>query len=339
MKPELPPLLCSDRAATANTCRLMSYLRSIYGRQSLSGTLVGDADYVRKVTGKAPAILSGDFMSYSPAAVKYAGSMPADDVETLIEQARQGHIITMLWHWHAPKDLINKMLKDDKGNEINALWYKGFYTHATTFDVEKALAHPDSGDYQLLVANIDAIAAQLKKFSDAGVPVLWRPLHEAEGKWFWWGAKGPKPFVELWRLMHDRLSSHHQLHNLIWVYTGSANPDWYPGDRYVDIIGTDAYPADVADPLSSIWEELQTRFAGQKLLALTEFGGVPDIAQTAKFGVWWVYFVSWGGDLGPMTMSDADLIRIYHDPRVLNFEDLPRGEWSRPPGTDIIAPR
>jgi mannan endo-1,4-beta-mannosidase len=45
--------------------------------------------------------------------------------------------------------------------------------------------------------------------------VLWRPLHEADGAWFWWGAKGPKIFKKMWRIMYDRLTNYHQLHNLL----------------------------------------------------------------------------------------------------------------------------
>ena len=98
--------------------------------------------------------------------------------------------------------------------------------------MQKALADPNSADYKLLLRDMDAIAVQLQKFSDAGVPVLWRPLHEAEGGWFWWGAKGPEPFKKLWRLMYDRFTNVHHLHNLIWVDCSGTNPDWYPGDAY-----------------------------------------------------------------------------------------------------------
>ena len=53
-----------------------------------------------------------------------------------------------------------------------------------------ALADPAGEDYALLLRDIDAIAVELQKFEDAGVPVIWRPLHEAQGGWFWWGAQG-----------------------------------------------------------------------------------------------------------------------------------------------------
>ena len=56
---------------------------------------------------------------------------------------------------------------------------------------------------------------------------------------------------------------------------------------------------------------------------MTEFGGVPDVAKMRRYGVYWAYFASWGGDLGPHKMTPADLIRIYHDPAVVTRAALP----------------
>ena len=166
---------------------------------------------------------------------------------------------------------------------------------------------------------MDAIAMQLKKVSDANIPVLWRPLHEAEGGWFWWGAKGPGPFKKLWRLMYQRLTEYHHLHHLIWVYTSAGNPDWYPGDTCVDIVGIDAYPRDIRDPQSALWDRLSGQFGGKKLLAVSEFGGVPDVGRMRRMGCWWSYFVSWTGDLGPRKMTPGDLRDIYGSADVINL--------------------
>ena len=64
------------------------------------------------------------------------------------------------------------------------------------------------------------------------VPVLWRPLHEANGRWFWWGAKGPEPLRKLWQMMFVNFTAKHRLNNLIWVFSPGAETDladWYPG--------------------------------------------------------------------------------------------------------------
>jgi len=132
------------------------------------------------------------------------------------------------------------------------------------------------------------------------------------------GRQGPKPFVQLWRLLFDRLTNVHHLHNLIWVFTVGSNPAWYPGDAYVDILGVDAYPGDHSDPLSNTWESLKSQFDGKKLLALSEFGGVPDIPRMRRFGVEWSYFVSWVGTIQPPGTPTKDLVRIYSDKSVHN---------------------
>jgi mannan endo-1,4-beta-mannosidase len=170
---------------------------------------------------------------------------------------------------------------------------------------------------------MDVIATQLQKFQDAHIPVLWRPLHEAEGGWFWWGAKGPEPFKKLWRLEYDRFTNYHHLNNLLWVYSSGTDPNWYPGDKYVDIVGIDAYPSDVTDPESSIWIKLVREYGGRKMLALTEFGGVPDISRMRALGVRWSYFYSWTGSLGAKGMPFDSLKKIYGSPGVLNADKLP----------------
>lgn len=200
------------------TKALMSYLVEGYGSNILSGQhTLEDAQWIKDHTGKYPAMLSTDMMDYSPSRVEHGAT--STEVDKAIQWAKEGGIVTFVWHWNAPKGL-----HDIPGKE----WYRGFYTEATTFDVQYALNHPESEEYQLIQRDIDAIAAQLKRLQDAHVPVLWRPLHEAEGRWFWWGAQGPDSAKQLYRIMYDRLTHYHHLNNLIWVWN-SESPEWYPG--------------------------------------------------------------------------------------------------------------
>ncbi len=307
-----------DAQATPLTRALMHELVTLYGKKTLTGVFSsGDADSVERITGQRPAILGADLMDYSPSRIAH-GAKPGREVENLIEEARKGAILSVMWHWNAPDALIDGTYTDPNGKTINAPWWRGFYTEATTFDVAKALADPGSKDGMLLLSDIDAIAEQLKKLSDADVPVLWRPLHEAEGGWFWWGAKGPEPFVQLWQLMHDRLTNVHHLHNLIWVFTGGPNPAWYPGDRYVDIVGTDAYPKDRRDPLTALWEDDQKTYGGRKLVALAEFVSVPDLEFMADSGVRFSYFMTWSHSFDPNYLTKDDLIKAYTSPEAAN---------------------
>ena len=324
---KVPATLC-DPQSSPSARALMAYLVEQYGERTLSGTIDGpDVDYVREVTGQLPAIVANDMMNLTTTSIRYSGVVPGE-TEHMVERARQGHIISYCWHWRPPTGVLDTMITRPDGTKQDARWYKSFYKHATTFDLDAVLAHPEGPDYALLMTDIDMVAGELRKFEDKDIPVLWRPLHESEGGWFWWGAKGPKPFIQLWRIVHDRLTRVHGLHNLIWVYTGTANSDWYPGDDVVDIIGIDEYPADVRDPLSAIWDDVQARFGSCKLITLSEFGGAPDLVRAHRFGVTWSYFASWNKDLGPRKMDKVELKRIYNDPRVINFNELPKDRWT-----------
>lgn len=311
-----------DPKATPEARALLAYLAGQYGRRTLTGQ-VGDDDerFVREVSGESSAVRAGDFMDYSPSR-RERGANPDRHTEKMIARAKAGAIVTMLWHWNAPAGLKDREETRPDGSKADLRWYRGFYTEASTFDVAKAMADPASEERRLLLRDIDAIAQELKKFDRAKVPVLWRPLHEADGGWFWWGAKGPEPFKRLWRLLHQRLTQTHGLHNLLWVLTVS-DPAWYPGDDTVDLIGVDAYPADPGDALTGQWDELIRRFDGRKMLALTEFGGVPDLERMHRLGVRWAYFVSWQGSLGPRKSGAEAVRRVYRSPVALNLDDLP----------------
>ena len=197
---------------SAATTELYSFLSKTYGKVILSGQYGGDVEFnrIKSVSGKTPLIRGFDLIEYSPSRVAHGAT--STETEKAIAWHAQNGIVTFAWHWNAPKDLI-----DQPGKE----WWRGFYTEATTFDVTKAMNNTASEEYTLIIRDIDAIAVQLKKLKDANVPVLWRPLHEAEGAWFWWGAKGPEPCKWLWKLVFDRLVNYHQLNNLIWVWTST----------------------------------------------------------------------------------------------------------------------
>ncbi len=315
----IPPATLSDARATPAARELMRLLVDQYGKGTMSGQFeVNDTDYITEKIGLTPAVFGGDLMDYSPSRLE-RGADSRNKSESYLERAKMGQIVTLTWHWNAPSHLTQF---DADGKEIENYWWGGFYTKNTTFDLKAAMDDPDSQDYQLLMRDIDAIAVQLKKFDAAGVPVLWRPLHEAEGGWFWWGAKGPEPLKKLWRVMYNRLTVQHDLHNLIWVYTAERDHDWYPGDDVVDIVGTDAYPTDSSDPLTERWEILNARYGGKKLLTLAEVGKVPDIAKMRRFGVKWSYFNSWTGPLGGKGIAVEKLKTLYSAPGVMNLGEL-----------------
>ena len=343
LRPFTPPTLLpvpsqlSDPQAGLNTQILMNYLVSQYGHKTLSGQQHQSsenlsfpvASYLSKSGGIVPAIRGSDFIEYSPTRLQY-GSNPRNESEQTIQWAKQtGGIPTMSWHWNAPANLVNTPCGGSCG-ENDWPWWRGFYTQGTTFNLPGALANPIGSDYQLILRDIDAIAVQLKKFQDAGVPVIWRPLHKAQGGWFWWGAHGPATFKQLWHVVHDRLTDYHGLHNLIWEFTSSAaegnHLDWYPGDDVVDMVGLDIYSTPT-DPMNGAWYDVLAHYNGRKMVALSETGTLPNADTMNKWGIEWSYFSPWNGTF-VNAMSAADLQALLNHDDVITLSELPILPWN-----------
>lgn len=315
--------------ASDHTVRLFQYLQSIYGSYTLSGQYASDKGVnspevkaLYQLTGKYPAIVGIDLMDYSPSRVERGAQTNATDYA--LEWARQGGILTLIWHWNAPKDLIDTDAQP---------WWDGYNTSATTFDLGAALNGNDPEGYRLLLRDIDAIAIQLKRLADADVPVLWRPLHEASGGWFWWGASGADNYKKLWKLMYSRLTNVHHLNNLIWVYNGQA-ANWYPGDEYVDIIAEDEYvdPFDYESLYNLFYKALLYTDA-KKMIGLAENGAVPDPDLLVQDNARWLFFITWSdrfvvnprsGRLSNQYNDRQHFIDVYNSDTILTLDELPQ---------------
>lgn len=335
------PTLVNENA-TAATKDLMAFLVSNYGERTISGqtefmdyndlankTGLRDFDKVVEITeGKSPAIVAFDLMDYSSSRIN-CGAEPGTLSEDMInEHNTKNVILSPLWHWNAPTKLIDTTCTGSG----NTAWYSGFYSTGTTFNLQTALADTNSADYQALISDMDDIAAELKKFADADIPLLWRPLHEAEGGWFWWGASDAASLKALWVIMYERFTDVHQLNNLVWVYThaGELSNEWYPGDAYVDIVGYDGYDGKNTDnPFKTQFSTLKDRFDGKKLVALTETGTIPNIELMQQQNSWWAYFVTWSSefstDYGPNNADAAKAKASYEFTGILNLDDVPGG--------------
>ncbi len=307
----IPKTLVNPKASPAAKS-LMSYLVDNYGHKILSGQQdYSNIDWLQTHLGKKPAVVGFDLMDYSPSRVEYGAA--TTETEKAIDWDQQGGIVAFVWHWNAPKDLINQPGKE---------WWRGFYTDSTTFDLQYALSHPDSEEYRLLIRDIDAIATQLEKLQDANIPVLFRPLHEAEGEWFWWGAKGATPCKELYRLLYDRLTNEHQLNNLIWVWN-SVSPEWYPGDDVVDIVSYDSYPSggDYNVQVGK-YDQLLSLVKDRKLIAMTENGAIPDPDLLPIYHADWSWFSTWSAH-DEKTNSLDHLKKVYNHDYVVTLDELP----------------
>ncbi|MBN2312775.1 MAG: hypothetical protein JXM79_02530 [Sedimentisphaerales bacterium] len=140
----------------------------------------------------------------------------------------------------------------------------------------KDIITPGRPGYDVWMRQLDLIAHGLQELEDEGVVVLFRPFHEMNGKWFWWGSSNaPEDFVALWRNMLDLMTTTKGLDNLLWVYSPGASSghylDFYPGDSYVDMVSLDSYSRTLPEIQDRGYKEL---IALEKPFGLTEFG--PD---------------------------------------------------------------
>lgn len=301
-----------NRNATANTKKLYSFLKDSYGKyvitgQQCDGGINGNEfKAIKNLTGDYPALLGLDMMDYTPSRTALGASSSA--VEKAIEFANKGGIVTFCWHWNAPTEYLNSTANSSDG------WWGGFYTQSSKFDIAKVMNGQDAKGKKLLDRDIKEIAKQLKRLEKAGVPVIWRPLHEGSGGWFWWGAKGSDAYKKLWKYLYKELTNTYGCNNLIWVYNGQS-ADWYPGDEYVDIVGEDIYPGNhVYDPQVSRFKQAINYGSKTKITALTENGCIFDIDSAVSINALWSWFMTWGGEF---TVNGSNYSEKYTEKSVI----------------------
>lgn len=317
-----------NKNSTANTKKLYSFLKDSYGKyvitgQQCDGGINGNEfKAIKNLTGDYPALLGLDMMDYTPSRTEFGASSSA--VEKAIEFANKGGIVTFCWHWNAPTEYLNSTANSPDG------WWGGFYTKSSKFDIAKVMNGQDAKGKKLLDRDIKEIAKQLKRLEKAGVPVIWRPLHEASGGWFWWGAKGSDAYKKLWKYLYNELTNTYGCNNLIWVYNGQS-ADWYPGDEYVDIVGEDIYPGNhVYDPQVSRFKQAINYGSKTKITALTENGCIFDIDSAVSINALWCWFMTWGGEFAVNGSNYSEnyteksvIKKMYSSKYALTLDDLP----------------
>ncbi len=319
-----------NKGANTKTKNTMKYLVSNFGKNTISGQYASiganiEPELIYKTTGKYPAIRLSDFIGYTSASVTNV-----NETEESIKWASQGGLVSYVWHWEAPM------------NEAS------YYSDQTTFDLSKAVSKTniallpiediekmyDKGEVSKecveIIKDIDIISQQLKILQDNDVTVLWRPLHEAGGEWFWWGRSGKDAYKWLWKLLYERQTYYHKLNNLIWVWN-AQNADWYVGDDLCDIISADIYASGNAgaSQVNTYLELL--KISKNKLLAISECDTPPDIDNMLRDKAVWSYFGIWSGNyiIGPdnnlsevYTTKDR-LISMYNHKNVITRDELP----------------
>lgn len=358
----------TDSNATSETKALMKYLKSVYGNHILSGQqeiygggMNGDGnmekefDWLLENTGKLPAIRGFDMMNYNPLYGWEDGT-----TERLIDWVtKKGGIATVCWHINVPIDFKNYTLGDEV--DWKDCTYKNYQSSNGTFDTSKAVVE-GTKEYEYFMAAVDDLAEQLLLCQEAGVPIIFRPLHEAQGNegnygdgtaWFWWGDRGAEVYKELWKLLYTTLTEKYELHNLIWEfnsYNYANSPTWYPGDDYVDIVAYDKYNVENnrddglssgpnVSAISRIFNYLYNLVDGGKMLAISECDTVPTVENMTVEDAGWLYFCPWYGDyLMSERYQDPEILsEIYNSDYCITLDELPENLYSNSSAEETTA--
>ena len=333
---------------TESAQKLYNFLLENFGKHVISGVMTDrpfendgkytpqdfstqtELKYIHDASGKNVVLVGFDFMHSSgknSEELWFQGYTHAS-LEMAKAVWKAGGIPQFNWHWKDPMHEVEAFYTKSSGN-----------TPYTEFSITKAYDEStgkwktESDEYKAIMRDMEMVADSLLTLQKEGVAVLWRPLHEASGKWFWWGTDGAKPCVALYKLMFDLFVNKKGLHNLIWVWTTDEATDaldWYPGDEYVDVVGRDYYYYPRESNHSSLvgsFETVKEMFGGRKIVTLSENGSVPYPDEMKADGANWSWFMPWYGDYAMESWANDNNKEswktVMNNEYTLTLEDMP----------------
>lgn len=347
---ETPPVIdlaevdaqLTNSQASAAACRVYDFLRDNAGKRILSGVQSGGTannndrmEEVFRMTGQHPALAGYDyiFLQYSPTPSSWSWRVNYGDISAPKEQWKAGGLVSFMWHWNVPTS--EGAWTSGQSNNFEGY---NFYSNSTSFSITRALTS-GTWENEFLLKDIEKVAGYLQLLQQEGIPVLWRPLHEAAGNynlygnngaWFWWGREGAEPCKQLWKLLRDKLEGEYGLDNLIWVWTLDATPgaegdyaSWYPGNDLVDIVGVDIYADDTEAKARQHNAAVQLS-GGHKLVTVSECGNIPDPAKCFADGERWNWFLTWSLDTKDYPLNTETYWKqLMASDRVITREKMP----------------
>jgi mannan endo-1,4-beta-mannosidase len=296
---------------------------------------------VKSVTGSHPAVIGVDlsgFSGRSEDAEKAKETLKKNVVDTY----NRGGVTTVAWHFSNPVS---------KGGFY---WVDSLSLPAVKYIIPGGEEHQQ---YKDILKGVGAWANSLKGNGGKLVPLIFRPYHEFDGGWFWWGAPHctKEEFVSLWRFTVSYLRDSLNVHNFIYAFSPdnkfNSEAEFlnrYPGDEWVDMVGMDNYGDMGRDryDIATASKKLKivsdyARKAG-KLAAFTETG-----LESIPNPTWWTetllkvmkadkdmrlsYVLVWRNDTKSPThyyapfpghLSVPDFMKFYNDPYTLFEKDL-----------------
>lgn len=282
--------------ATPEAKALLHFLYEVKGRFVLAGQHgISETEYIHELTGSYPAIKGHDLIHEQ---------RNEREILSAIDWWQRGGIPTVMWHWGAP----------GKG--------PGYENSKKQIDIDRCFEE-GTVEHQAMWDDLKRIADWLTRLRDAHVPVLWRPMHECDGNWFWYGKGSGEQFCRVWRTMFDYFSKERGLNNLIWVlcHCGEPKADFDPGREYYDLAGADSYNTERTR--REMYESVKAIHGDDMPIPYHECGTIPDPDQCHAVGADWSWWMLWSGE--HCKKHDPAMIKeVYANPRVITLDRLPR---------------
>ncbi len=299
---------------------------------------------VKSVTGSHPAVIGVDFSGLS--------GRPEDEVEknktelkkNIVATYDRGGVTTVSWHFNNPASAGGFYWKDS----VSAT--------AVKYIIPGGSHHEK---YKLILQTIGNLAKEIRGKDGKQVPMIFRPYHEFDGDWFWWGRSHctKEEFTTLWKFTLSYLRDSLGVHNFIYAFspdnkfnTETQYLERYPGDEWVDMLGMDNYgdwgrdgKYDVEAGIKKLHIISDYAVKKNKVAAFTETG-----LESIPNNTWWMetllkalklnnlklaYVLVWRNDTRSPThyyapfpghSSVPDFLNFYNDPFTLFENDLPK---------------
>ncbi|HEV7606334.1 MAG TPA: glycosyl hydrolase [Steroidobacteraceae bacterium] len=314
------PAIARRKAAVVEFLgRLQAEHRTLYGTQVNEFEAFLRCDSVDRLVANIehePALLGLELMF----AQEYTGY---EDllVKHAVEHTRRGGLVTLAWHARNPLRVC-----------VRGEGYECSRGRMPPEEFARML-DPGTREHALWLADVKAAAKTLRRLRDAGVVVLFRPLHEMNGDWFWWGRQPALP--QLWDALHEELERHEGLDNLVWVWSGDrANPEaatYWPKSFAPQVAGTDVYENDPGSAQFTDGHANIRKLFAQGPFAFTEIGHLPSDAVIEQTQPVWI--LVWGGSFIDARLSPrqpcescntaAELKAFFAKPRMMRLADMP----------------
>ncbi|KAF0237674.1 MAG: mannan endo-1 [Prolixibacteraceae bacterium] len=341
-----------DKNATIETVALFKNLKELSKNHTLFAHQhateyghgwYGDEDRsdVKSVCGSHPAMIGVDFGGFSIPSAEGREKFKESIRKNVVGTYNRGGVTTVAWHFSNPVS----------GGGF--YWKDSVSLPAVKYIIPGGGAHEK---YKTILREIGDWAKTLKGNDGALVPLIFRPYHEFDGGWFWWGAPHctREEFVSLWKFTVSYLRDSLEVNNFLYAFspdnkfnTEEQFLERYPGDEWVDMVGMDnygdmgrdRYAPDVASKKLKIVSDYAIKKG--KLAAFTETGleSIPDttwwtetlLKVMKKDNMQLCYVLVWRNDSRspthyyapfPGQVSVPDFMKFYNDPYTLFEKDL-----------------